>query len=71
MPLFMVKKEEGSLEDILRQDNYKNIIPIAQSLQEAITYLKKLYGTVEKHSQHIILTCRKVQPLISLFIFNS
>jgi len=28
----------------LRQDNYKNIIPIAHSLKEAITYLKGLYG---------------------------
>jgi len=41
------KKEEGSLTEVLRQDNYKNIIPIAHSLEEAITYLKGLYGIVE------------------------
>jgi hypothetical protein len=40
-------KEEGSLTDVLRQGNYKKIIPSANDLDEAITYLKSLYGTVE------------------------
>jgi ASC-1-like (ASCH) protein len=35
------------LRTVFRKDNYKNIIPSAQSLEEAITYLKGLYGTVE------------------------
>jgi len=43
----IVKKEEGSLTDVLRRDNFKNIIPITHSLEEAITYIKKLYGTIE------------------------
>jgi hypothetical protein len=30
------RKRNASLTDALRQDNYKNIIPIAQSLEEAI-----------------------------------
>jgi hypothetical protein len=34
----MVKKEEGSLTDVLREDNYKNIIPSANTLEEAINY---------------------------------
>jgi ASC-1-like (ASCH) protein len=41
------KRGEGSLTDVLRLDNYRNIIPSAQSLEEAITYLKRLYGTTE------------------------
>jgi len=41
------KRKEGSLTDVLRLDNYRNIIPSAQSLEEAITYLKRLYGTTE------------------------
>jgi ASC-1-like (ASCH) protein len=41
----IVKKEEGSLTDVLREDNYKNIIPSANTLEEAITYFKKLYRT--------------------------
>jgi len=43
----IVKKEEGSLTDVLRQENYRNIIPSANNLEEAMTYLKRLYGTVE------------------------
>jgi len=43
----IVKKEEGSLTDVLRQDNYNRIIPITHGLEEAITCLKGLYGTVE------------------------
>ena len=43
----IVKKEEGSLTDVLKQDNYKDIIPIAHSLEEAIAYLKNLYGTID------------------------
>jgi len=43
----ITKKEEGCLPNILRQDNYKNIIPIAKSLEEAIMYLKGLHGTDE------------------------
>jgi len=35
------------LTHILREDNYNKIIPIANSLQEAIGYLKKLYGSTE------------------------
>jgi len=44
----IVKKEEGSLRDVLREDNYKNTIPSANNLEEAINYIKKLYGTVEE-----------------------
>jgi ASC-1-like (ASCH) protein len=35
----IVRKEQGSLTDVLRQDNYKNIIPSANNLDEAIAYL--------------------------------
>jgi ASC-1-like (ASCH) protein len=43
----IAKKEQGNLTDVLRQDNYKNIIPIAYCLEEAITYFKGLCGIVE------------------------
>jgi len=43
----IVKREEGSLSDVLRQDNYKNIIPSALALDDAINYIRKLYGTTE------------------------
>jgi hypothetical protein len=38
---------ERSLNDVLRKDNYKIIIPSAQSLEEAVTYFKGFCGTVE------------------------
>ena len=43
----IIKREEGNLTDVLRKDNYKNIIPSANTLEEAINYIKKLYGTTE------------------------
>lgn len=43
----ITRREEGTLKDVLREDNYKKIIPIANSLEEAIDYLKRLYGTTE------------------------
>ena len=43
----IIKKEEGTLTEVLRQDNYEKIIPIANSLEEAIDYLERLYGTTE------------------------
>ena len=42
-----VFSEEGNLTDVLREDNYKNLISSANTLQEAINYIKKLYGTTE------------------------
>jgi len=43
----IVKIEEGNLIDVLREDNYKNIIPSANTLEEAINYIKKLYRTTK------------------------
>ena len=43
----ITKKEEGVLSEVLREDNFKRIIPIANSLLEAIEYVKKLYKTTE------------------------
>jgi len=43
----IIKREEGNLTDVLRQDNYKNVICQANTLEEAINYIKELYGTTE------------------------
>ena len=43
----IIKKEEGNLTDVLRQDNFKNIIPSVNTLEEAINYIKNIYGTTE------------------------
>jgi hypothetical protein len=39
----IVKKETGRLEDVVRLDNYRLIIPTALVLDEAIAYLRGLY----------------------------
>jgi hypothetical protein len=33
--------------DVIGKDNYTNIIPSVNTLEEAINYIKKLYGTTE------------------------
>jgi len=43
----IIRRVEGNLIDVLRKDKYKSIIPSANTLQEAINYIKKLYGTTE------------------------
>jgi len=43
----IVRTHEGSLPTLLQSLNFKQIIPTANSLQEATTYIKKLYGTTD------------------------
>ena len=43
----IIEREEGNLTDVLRKDIFKNIISSANTLEEAINYIKKLHGTVE------------------------
>ena len=43
----IIKREEGNLTDVLRKDNYKNIIPSANTLEKATNYVRKLYETSE------------------------
>ena len=40
----IVKKETGTLIEVIRNDNYRQVIPSAQSLEEALSYLQQLYG---------------------------
>jgi hypothetical protein len=37
----------GKLADVVRLDNYKRVIPVAGSLEEAIAYICRLYGDCE------------------------
>jgi len=43
------------LKDLLRPDNYKKITPIANNFEEAVTYLKKIYGNVDGIFIHVIV----------------
>jgi len=45
--LKIVKIESGQLADLIRMDNYWQVIPTALKLDDAITYLRGLYGEYE------------------------
>jgi ASC-1-like (ASCH) protein len=45
--LQIARKETGRLAEIVRRDNFKAIIPSADSIEEATGYLQSLYGTTE------------------------
>jgi ASC-1-like (ASCH) protein len=43
----IVKKDEGSLVTLLQSLNFKQIIPTANSVEEATAYINKLYGSTD------------------------
>jgi len=45
--LQIAKKETGRLDEIVRQDNFRAIIPTATSRDETIRYIQSLYGATE------------------------
>jgi ASC-1-like (ASCH) protein len=40
----IVKKETGKLAEVIRKDNYQQVVPSAENLEAAIGYLCDLYG---------------------------
>ena len=44
LTLRIVKTQSGKLTEVIRSDNYRQIIPTAETLDDAITYLRRLYG---------------------------
>ena len=55
--LRIIGKEVGKLADVVRLDNYKRVIPTAESLDEAIAYFYGLYGDCEG-----VFTAYHVEP---------
>ena len=47
LELPIVKKETGKLAEVIRQDNYKAVIPTAKTREDALDYLRAIYGTDE------------------------
>jgi ASC-1-like (ASCH) protein len=43
----IVRKDEGGLQTLLQTLSFKEIIPNANSVEEAEAYIKKLYGTTD------------------------
>jgi hypothetical protein len=47
MQLRIIKKETGRLTDLVHSDNFKSVIPCAETPVEAIRYLQRLYSDYE------------------------
>jgi ASC-1-like (ASCH) protein len=43
----IVKREVGKLDDVVRLDNYLQIIPTAVDVQDAINFFHRLYGACD------------------------
>ena len=43
--LLIVKKETGKLNEIIRAENFRLVIPSAQNLENALDYLRGIYGS--------------------------
>jgi ASC-1-like (ASCH) protein len=43
----ITKKEMGSIEEVVQTNNYRMIIPSAATVEEAVVYLRTLYGGYE------------------------
>jgi len=40
----IIKKETGKLTQIIRNDNYGQVVPSAEKLDDALNYLRNMYG---------------------------
>ena len=47
LQLRIIRKETGRLTDLVHLDNFKRVIPCAETPIEAIKYLRRLYGDYE------------------------
>lgn len=56
----IVKTESGQLAEVLRQDNYRLVIPSAVELGDAVDYLRGIYGVYDG-----VFTAYYVAPLCS------
>jgi ASC-1-like (ASCH) protein len=63
--LSIARRETGNLDEIVRQDNFKAIIPSAKSVEEALEYLESLYDSTEGLFTAYYLSCNSDEHLNS------
>jgi hypothetical protein len=56
--LKIVKTETGRLTEVMYRDNYRLVIPTARNLDDAIVYLRGIYGSYDG-----VFTAYYVEPL--------
>jgi ASC-1-like (ASCH) protein len=44
----IIRKEQGKLSDVVNESNFRDIVPVAKNLKEAIAYIGRLYGAGEE-----------------------
>jgi len=57
----IVRREQGKLLNIMDSSNFRDVIPAARSLKEAMSHIEKLYGTTKGTftAYHFKLTSKK------------
>ena len=58
--LKVVKTEMGLLSEVLRLDNFRQVIPSALALEDAVSYLRGIYGVCDG-----VFTAYYVEPLLN------
>lgn len=43
----IVDRQSGALSDLIRENNFRQVIPSAGSVDEAVNYLRRIYGDVD------------------------
>ena len=55
----IVKRETGRLQEVVRSDNYKSVIPSALTVEDAFAYLQRLYDGYDG-----VFTAYYVEPMV-------
>jgi ASC-1-like (ASCH) protein len=53
----VIARQSGALGDLIRADNFKKIIPSAGSVDEAVAYLRGIYGDVDGVFTAYFISC--------------
>jgi ASC-1-like (ASCH) protein len=53
----VIARQSGALGDLIRADNFKKIIPPAGSVDEAVAYLRGIYGDVDGVFTAYFISC--------------
>jgi ASC-1-like (ASCH) protein len=53
----IVGTQSGRLTDVIRQDNFRQVIPSAQSVDDALAYLRRIYGDCDGIFTAYTVTC--------------
>jgi ASC-1-like (ASCH) protein len=53
----VVDRQSGALGDLIRADNFRQVIPSAGSVDEAMGYLRRIYGEVDGLFTAYFISC--------------